>query len=110
MIRLHFVVEGQTEETFVRHLALELGNHDIVANAHSITTSRRRGRVYRGGFVEYSHLRKDLELWMKEDRKPDARFTTMVDLYRMPVECLGLKRRGGFPIHSHVLVSWNVSW
>jgi hypothetical protein len=84
-MRLHFVVEGQTEETFVRNLlAPELGPMGIYCDAHRVTTGRRRGKVYRGGLVSFAHLRRDLELWMKQDKASDSWFTTMVDLYRLP--------------------------
>jgi hypothetical protein len=84
-MRLHFVVEGQTEETFVRSLlAPELGAKGIYCDAHRVTTGRRRGRAYRGGLLSFAHLRKDLELWMKQDDASDSWFTTMVDLYRLP--------------------------
>jgi len=83
LIRLHFVVEGQTEETFVNQiLAPELDF--ITADAHKITTGRKRGTVYRGGFLTYHHLKNDLVRWIKQDRHSDARFTTMVDLYGLP--------------------------
>lgn len=93
MIRLHFVVEGQTEETFVRDfLAPELASKSIIADVHRITTGRKRGVLHRGGFVTYEHLRKDLTLWMKQERnQSDARFTTMVDLYRLPSDFPGKK-------------------
>lgn len=85
MIRLHFVVEGQTEETFVRDvLSVDLEAYDIFADAHRVTTGRRRGRTFRGGLVSYAHLRNDLKRWASEDRRADARFTTMIDLYRLP--------------------------
>ncbi|HXX22272.1 MAG TPA: DUF4276 family protein [Terriglobia bacterium] len=84
-MRLHFVVEGQTEETFVRDLlAPELGAEGRYCDAHRVTTGRRGAKVYRGGLLSFAHLRKDLELWMKQDRAPDSWFTTMVDLYRLP--------------------------
>ncbi len=84
-MRLHLVVEGQTEETFIRNLlAPELGAMGIYCDAHRVTTGRRRGKVYRGGLVSFAHLRKDLELWMKQDKASDSWFTTMVDLYRLP--------------------------
>jgi Domain of unknown function (DUF4276) len=93
VIRLHFVVEGQTEETFVRDiLAPELASKAIIADAHRITTGKKRGILYRGGFVTYEHLRRDLGLWMNQERnQSDARFTTMVDLYRLPHEFPGME-------------------
>ena len=85
MIRLHVVVEGQTEETFVNNvLATELGPLGVVANAHRVTTGRMNARTFRGGLLKYSHLRKDLDLWMREDRRPESWFTTMIDLYALP--------------------------
>ncbi len=91
-MRLHFVVEGQTEETFVRDiLAPELGSGNIFCDARRIETGRRKGKIFRGGFLEYRHLHKDLELWIKQDPAPDSWFTTMVDLYRIPPEFPGFE-------------------
>lgn len=91
MIRLHFVVEGQTEETFVRDvLEPVLAKESVVSDVHKITTGRKKGVVYRGGFVAYTHLRRDLSLWMKQHQNSDARFTTMIDLYRLPRDFPGI--------------------
>lgn len=95
MIRLHFVVEGQTEETFVNSLLVEhLGSYNIVADARRVETSRRRARfyrervvdakIYRGGMINYTKAKGDLLRWMKEDHNADAYFTTMFDLYALP--------------------------
>lgn len=87
MIRLHFVVEGQTEESFVnRMLASYLGHYGIAADARRVETSRRAAKIYRGGLREYHKVRKDLMLWMKEDHNSDAFFTTMFDLYALPAD------------------------
>lgn len=89
MIRLHVVVEGQTEETFVRDiLAPHLGYHRVFADARCVKTGRKRGRVFRGGITTYAKIKHDLETWMKQDRNPNVHFTTMFDLYRLT---------GGFP-------------
>jgi len=85
MIRLHAVVEGQTEETFVNNvLAVELGPLGVVVDAHRVTTGRRKTRTFRGGLVEYSHIRRDLDLWMRQDSHSESWFTTMIDLYALP--------------------------
>jgi hypothetical protein len=85
LIRLHIIVEGQTEETFANDvLAPDLGEAGLFVDAHSITTGRRHGRLFRGGLVRYEHLANDLSLWMKQDQHPDSWFTTMVDLYGLP--------------------------
>jgi len=85
LIRLHLVVEGQTEENFVRDiLAPELWPRGVIPDVHRVTTGRRHSRTYRGGITSYQQLRNDLLRWMKQDRNPDAWFSTMVDLYRLP--------------------------
>lgn len=85
MVRLHMVVEGQTEETFVRDtLAPLLGERSVFADVHRVTTGRRGPKTYRGGLLRYEHLRRDLTVWMKQDQRPESWFTTMVDLYRLP--------------------------
>jgi hypothetical protein len=90
LVRLHAVVEGQTEETFVRDvLAPVLGEESIFVDVHSVTTGRRGKKTYRGGFLRYEHLRRDLTIWMKQDRRQESWFTTMVDLYRLPDDVPG---------------------
>ena len=90
LIRLHIIVEGATEETFVNTvLAPELGQMGVFADTHSITTGRRHGRAFRGGFLRYEHLARDLTLWMKQDQHPESWFTTMVDLYALPADFPG---------------------
>jgi hypothetical protein len=87
MIRLNMIVEGQTEETFA-HLVLEepLAARHVFLSVGCVETSRdrRAGKIYRGGLLDYDRARKDLLRWMKEDSKPEARFTTMFDLYALP--------------------------
>lgn len=90
LIRLHFVVEGQTEEAFVNAiLAPELGACNVFADARRIETGRRHGRLFRGGLVRYEHLAHDLTLWMKQDQNADSWFTTVVDLYALPQDFPG---------------------
>lgn len=84
MIRLHLVVEGQTEEEFVNSvLAEHLGAFNISADVHPVTTSHHRGKIYRGGGIKYEKVKGDLLRWIKQDRNDDARFTTMFDLYAL---------------------------
>lgn len=85
MVRLHMVVEGQTEEAFINTMLVEhLALYNVFADVRCVQTSRRRGRIFRGGLLDYARAKKDLELWIKEDRNPDAYFTTMFDLYALP--------------------------
>ena len=51
-IRLHTIVEGQTEEAFVKNvLGPHLEGFSVWVNAQSVTTKRERGIKYRGGEV-----------------------------------------------------------
>lgn len=85
MVRLHMVVEGQTEEEFVNSVLVEhLGRFQIVTDVRCVETSRRGAIIHRGGTTDYSKAKKDLRLWMKEDYRPDVYFTTMFDLYALP--------------------------
>lgn len=91
MIRLHCVVEGQTEEAFVNSvLADHLGQVNVFADVHSVTTSHHGGKTFRGGGGSYQKIKKDLDLWMKQDRQPEAFFTTMFDFYELPDDFPGL--------------------
>lgn len=84
-IRLHFVVEGQTEETFVNQtIRPHLASYSVWCDVRCVMTGRKRSIIHRGGLVSYARARKDVELWMKEDRNRDAAFTTMFDLYALP--------------------------
>jgi len=61
LIYLNVVVEGQTEETFVRDvLAPYWGTRGIYAVARCIETSRKHGRVFKGGGRNYDKLRRDI--------------------------------------------------
>jgi uncharacterized protein CbrC (UPF0167 family) len=87
MIRLHVIAEGQTEEEFVNTvLAEHLGYFNISTSVHCITTKRTKNKVYRGGLTSYEKVKKDINLWLKQDRSDNARFTTMLDLYALPNE------------------------
>mgnify|MGYP001267712545 CR=1 FL=1 len=92
MIRLHFIVEGQTEEAFVNQvLAPHLAHFQVYADARCVETSRDRkaGKVYKGGLSSYLKASNDIVAWINEDRSDDARFTTMFDLYALPTDFPG---------------------
>jgi hypothetical protein len=90
LIRLHVLAEGQTEEAFVRGvLAPVLGAHNVFVDARRIETGRHHGRLFRGGLMDHEHLARDLELWMKQDQNEDSWFSTMVDLYALPINFPG---------------------
>jgi uncharacterized protein DUF4276/AAA domain-containing protein len=65
-------------------LAYHFGEHNVTVDVRAVETSRHRGRIHRGGFLDYQRANRDLERWMREDRNDDAFFTTMFDLYALP--------------------------
>ncbi len=89
MIRLHILAEGQTEEEFVNSVLTEhLGDFNISTDVRRVETSRdrKRNKIYRGGMSTYQRAKRDLQRWMKEDSHADSFFTTMFDLYALPVD------------------------
>ena len=85
MIRLHFIVEGQSEEAFVQYALVDhLAHHHIYVNARRIRPRNLARSGGRGGIISYRQLKKDLGLWMKEDDNVESYFTTMFDLYGLP--------------------------
>ncbi len=85
MIRLHIIAEGQTEEEFVNTvLAEHLAGFDVYTDVHCVTTKRTKTKVYRGGSINYEQSKKDIMLWINQERSNNVRFTTMFDLYRLP--------------------------
>lgn len=83
MIRLHALVEGQTEERFFKDVIVpHLEKHDISAKVQTINSGTESSGLQGGGWNSYAKARRDLRRWRKED--PEAWFTTMVDLYAIP--------------------------
>ena len=87
--RLNILVEGQSEEAFVRDvLAPYLNGRSVFVSYRRVETSRRKEKItgqtiiFRGGIVSYAKLRNDVLRWLKEDA--NAFLTTMVDVYALP--------------------------
>lgn len=89
--RLNFIVEGQTEETFInRMITPHLADYCINVSVRCITTGRKRGRVYRGGMPNYSKIKKDISTWLDEDKK--AYLTTFFDFYGLTNDFPGYEK------------------
>ena len=86
MIRLHALVEGQTEEAyFNRSIVQHLAENDVHADVRVVNQrTNSNSRKYKGGWNSFKSANADLLRWMKED--PTAWFTTMVDLYALPAD------------------------
>jgi len=94
-MRLNLVVEGQSEERFVKQVvAPYLSGRGVYAVARAVKTGRKRGRDVRGGLLKYVHLKNDLQTWMREQRAGNVRFSTMIDLYGLPNDFPGQPEAG----------------
>lgn len=82
-LRLYITVEGQAEKAFA-DLALtpHLANHNIEVKPRVVLTNRKLGK--RGGILDFAKIEADLKRLMRQDGHPEARFTTMLDLYALP--------------------------
>ena len=92
MIYLHITAEGQTEQNFARRiLTPHLAKLNVFVDARCVLTSKdkRTSREYRGGLSHYGKAQKDIQDWLKEDSRAECRFTTMFDLYALPVDFPG---------------------
>jgi hypothetical protein len=78
MVRVHVLVEGQTEETFVKSvLQAHLDQYEICLFPRLIGKPG-----HKGGIGEYPRARRDILTTLKQDA--GAFCTTMFDYYAMP--------------------------
>jgi hypothetical protein len=91
VIRLTIVVEGQTEEAFVKQvLRPHLDARDVFATPVVIESSRTpAGKKWKGGGMHWPRLGKELKAHLR-DRGPDLRVSTLFDLYGLPSDFPGL--------------------
>jgi hypothetical protein len=99
MVRVNMIVQGRTEEAFVRGvLAQHLSTSKVYPFARAVETGRTRipgehqgaKRIHRGGMTTYQKARKDILGWIKqEQRSPDVYVSTMFDLYALPEDFPG---------------------
>lgn len=81
MKRLYIVVEGQTEEEFVKGIiAPYLRRYGIVDVTPTLIRTSKRGR---GGFVNYEHLKNDVKRLLYSS-KTDFIVSMFVDFFRCP--------------------------
>ncbi len=84
--RLYIVVEGDTEEQFVKEVLRPHFNNLGIYSVHAtqITTNKRLGA--KGGFVNYQHLKNDVQRLL---RQKDVIVSMFVDFYRIPTSVPG---------------------
>lgn len=98
-LRLYVTVEGQAEKAFAdTALTPHLAGRNIEVRPRVVLTNRKLGK--RGGILDFAKIQGDLTRLMREDRQPEARFTTMIDFYALPPEFPGWNeaRRKNKPI------------
>ena len=78
--RLYIVVEGQTEEEFVKDLMAPYFLDHVI---YIYTTIIHTSRGHRVGFVNYEHLKNDINRLLKSQGE-DVVVTTFVDFFRCP--------------------------
>jgi len=80
---IYVIVEGQTEEKFVKKILTNFFlEFRIFFKPILIETSRSPHQKYKGGLVNYNHIRKDIS---KVLQNGDChKVTTMIDYYRLP--------------------------
>ncbi|MEK7989545.1 MAG: DUF4276 family protein [Thiotrichaceae bacterium] len=85
-IEIHVIVEGQTEQTFIREvLAPNLASQSIFLQAHLI------GKVgHKGGAISFERAKKDIGNYLKQ--RPDTYISTMFDYFRIDSDWPGLER------------------
>jgi hypothetical protein len=93
-MRLYVLVEGQTEEIFVKSmLAPHLANRGVFSVVIVVATSREvSGLKHRGG-GRWLHWQKDLRR-LTVQQGSGVRFTSMFDLYGLPADFPELDRHG----------------
>lgn len=84
MKKVLILVEGQTEETFVkRTLRPHLSSRDVFVVPTIIATKRiKSGASFKGGVPQYERVRKDINRLLGDTSA--ALVTTMVDYYGLP--------------------------
>lgn len=81
MKRLFIVVEGQTEEAFVKELLVPHFICNGIYDVRPVLIQTSKG--HKGGFVNYEHLKNDL-LRLLKSQGQDIVVTTFVDFFRCP--------------------------
>ncbi|UHD17507.1 DUF4276 family protein [Thiocapsa bogorovii] len=97
MTRVHVMVEGQTEETFVRELLYDpLVNRGVFLNPILLRTSAGG----KGGVVSYGKVRSQVLRQCLSDA--GAKVTTMIDLFRLPKDFPGKQACAAAQLYSRV--------
>jgi hypothetical protein len=95
MTRLLMLVEGQSEEIFVKHtLAPYLAQHGVYVQSPIVLWTKRlpSGGGFRGGVSNWNQIRRSL---LPLTRDGDAWISTLLDFYGLPDDFPGLQEALG---------------
>jgi hypothetical protein len=96
------LVEGQTEERFVKDiLAPFLTEHGVyVVPKVLVTKIVKTGANFKGGVTSFSHFERDLRLLLKDSSAKMV--TTMIDLYGLPGDFPSVSKTRHLPYQERV--------
>jgi hypothetical protein len=91
MKRVLILVEGQTEEQFIKTvLAPYLWQYQVAMMPTVITTKRMlSGSDHKGGLLRFTHLRQDMQRLFGDSNA--VLFTTFIDYYGLPSDFPGIE-------------------
>lgn len=98
MKRVLILVEGQTEEQFVKEvLRPHLQTCGVFVTPTIVATKRmKQGANFKGGVLSFNQVRRDILLMAKDTNA--VRITTMIDFYGLPDDFPGSRRAMGSAI------------
>jgi len=89
MIRVNIVVEGRTEENFVKKVLYPyLFERNMIVTPRLVLLKRSGKSIARGGLRNYAQPKWDIRQWMEQDKS--AYFATMFDFYVLPTDFPGM--------------------
>jgi hypothetical protein len=96
-MQVNILVEGQTEEMFVKEqLQPYFADHDLTFTPIIISTKRQRnGTKFKGGVSSYGSFKADLQRIINST--PHGLVTTMIDYYGLPTSFPGYAQRVNLP-------------
>jgi len=86
MTRIYVLVEGQTEETFIRDV---IAPHYFSAQCYFEPILAKTSASQKGGIVNYHKTRHQLDKLCKQHK--NALITTMIDYYQLPASFPGME-------------------
>lgn len=103
MAKVLVLVEGQTEETFVRDVLYpHLAAQEVFIRATLVSTKKvKLGSTFRGGVTSYTKIKRDVQLLLMDTSA--SLVTTMIDFYGLPTSFPGYASIPGGSCHKRVM-------